>query len=500
MSANNKYKIGIRLENKSQESRVPLIPYDIHDLINHEHKGKLEIVVEKTRPQLIIKEGKYLRPRCFSDMEYQKAGAGIVDNLDDCQVVVGIKEVPVAVFEEGKTYVFFSHTYKGQEYNRAMFLEMIKKNCTLIDYELIVENETEVKFENARKSLNYNLAPASKFKRTVYFGKHAGIVGAMDTLWVLGMKLKEEGYETPFSQLKQANEYRYKGDLAVSFANHKEGIKDYEIAKVQLRAIGEKIKNQGFSENCPPIIVGITGKSRNPKKGLGNTGVGAKEVIDLLDPIEITPKELLEKTDFANNAVYVVYFTRTHTKEIEFQKYLSKLTVLLNCVKWEKGDERFVSVKNLKHLFAEQPNKILAIGDITCDPGGSVEPCQDVYSDKAYYLYEPEKDDSAAGDWMIDEKREVLFKETCTSNSVKGTGPVIMAVTNLPCELPKEASRTFSYMLRNHVMDIAKVDGREENFDSLDISRPVRRAIILYKGKPTPDYNYLMDKYKIKQA
>lgn len=493
--SDKKYKIGIRLENKSQESRVPLVPYDVNDLINHEHNGNLEIVVEKSRKKLEIKDGKYLRPRCFTDEEYSNVGAIISEDLSDCQVIIGIKEVPLDSFEYGKTYIYFSHTYKAQEYNRKMFVEMRKKKCTLIDYELIVENEAEFKFKEARALLDNKLAPASKFTRTVYFGKHAGIVGAINTLWVLGKKQEEEGEKTPFSSLKQAMEYRNTTTTTADINDHFEGINDYKLAKKALQEINENIKSDSENQYIP-IIIGITGKSSNPHKGLGNTAKGAKEVIDILEHTEITPKQLLDTNTFDKNKIYVVYFDRNQTTETEFAKYLKKLTVVLNCMKWEKGDERPMSVKNIKNIFDTEPKKVLVIGDVTCDPGGSLEPCQDVYSDKSYYIYEPKKDTSNVGDWMIDEKRERLFADTCKQNFVSGNGPVIMAVTNLPCELPKEASRKFSFMLRNYIMEIAKVDGSADNFNVLNVYRPIKRAILLYKGKLTPDYNYLKTKYR----
>ncbi|KAA3595827.1 MAG: hypothetical protein DWQ06_16545 [Calditrichaeota bacterium] len=495
-----KYCIGIRLESKSQESRVPLVPYDINDLINYEHKERIEIVIEKTRVKLEIVDGKYLRPRCFSDKEYEKSGAIISNDLHNCKVILGIKEIPLNQFQTGKTYVFFSHTYKGQDYNKSMFIEMIRKKCTLVDYELIVKNESEYKFEQVRKELNNGLAPASKFMRTVSFGKHAGIVGAINTLWILGMKLEADGFFTPFTRLAQAINYRQcdTNSSKVELDDHKEGINDYSLAVRALVVIREELINES-TKKYDPVIIGITGKSSNPHRELGNVGKGVKEVIDILEPIELLPEDLINKEQFDNNEIYVVYFDRKQTTEVEFAKYLPKLTVILNCMKWEKGDDRPMSVNNLKTLYEKNPDKILVIGDITCDPGGSLEPCQDVYSDKPYYIYLPEKDTGNIGDWAIEKKRSGLFSRTCKLGHLKGSGAIITSITNLPCELPKEASRKFSFMLRDWIMELAKIDGEERDFTILKIRRPIKRAIILYKGNLTPDYKYLEEKYNLKK-
>ena len=159
------HKVGIRLEDKYFESRTPITPSDVYDLLNHQHKGHLEIYVEESRPEESFKE--YLdehgqehklfqKPRCFPDSDFKKAGAIIVDSThfnSCCDAILGIKEIPHKDyynsqkeliirngFEEGKTYAFFSHTFKSQDYNEDMFIEMINKKCTLIDYELIREN------------------------------------------------------------------------------------------------------------------------------------------------------------------------------------------------------------------------------------------------------------------------------------------------------------------------------------------------------------------------
>lgn len=526
---NIKYKIGIRLEDyKSFECRTPLTPSDIFDLLHHEYRNRIDIYIQKTRTKDVlfqsgnIEHGFTQVPRCFYDEDFVNAGAILVDNLpNDCNVILGIKEIPhkdiidqssgnVLIkngFSENNVYAFFSHTYKGQEYNEDMFLEMVKKKCTLIDYEMIVDNVSEFQYNKAREALYHKMAPASysKFIRTVYFGKHAGIVGAINSLWVLGLRLKQEGIITPFLKLEQAKQYRnsYPTDL-LTVADHHRNIHDYEDIKKVLQEIADDLKHFNPPYECPPFIIGITGKSRDRSNlthslVLGHSALGVKEIIDIF-PVEVIPPETLLDSNFIphKNRLYVAYFDRDHTEEEKFEQYLPKLTVLLNCLKWNKGDNRIVTRASLAKAYSKNsPNWNRVIGDISCDPGGSIEVSFDVYSDEPYYIYHPDKDSNPSLHWDNIIDREKLIAATCDRFSLIGNGPIIMSVTNLPCELPKEASRAFSHMLKKYVYDMAKFANSPDSFkdfnDNFDIARPLKRATMIYKGKVTPDYAYLID-------
>ena len=154
--------IGIRREDKDWESRAPLTPDHIKELSG---KGDIAFVVQRAKK------------RAFPEEEYEKAGAKICDSLLECPVILGIKEIPSEFFEKGKTYLFFSHTIKGQDYNMAMLKKMMDMECNLIDYERIV-NEAG--------------------KRLLFFGNYAGLAGMVDTLWALGKRFEWEGIKTPF--------------------------------------------------------------------------------------------------------------------------------------------------------------------------------------------------------------------------------------------------------------------------------------------------------------
>jgi len=114
--------IGIRKESKDLTERwVPFTPFQVKELIE---KHNIKVVIEPSNE------------RIFSNEEYHKAGAELSENLPDCNVVFGIKEIPVEDLLPNKSYCFFSHTTKVQEYNMPMLKQMLELKNTLIDYEL----------------------------------------------------------------------------------------------------------------------------------------------------------------------------------------------------------------------------------------------------------------------------------------------------------------------------------------------------------------------------
>ncbi len=168
--------IGIRREDKSRwERRVPVTPEDAREL-KEEHG--IEVWVQ---PSSI---------RVFSEEEFTQAGATVQEDLSPCPVIFAVKEMPLDFFEPGKTYVFFAHVIKGQPYNMPMLKKMLELGCNLIDYEKVTDE---------------------KGRRLIFFGRHAGIAGMIETLWALGQRLDWEGIPNPFTQLKHT--YQYK-DLA----------------------------------------------------------------------------------------------------------------------------------------------------------------------------------------------------------------------------------------------------------------------------------------------
>jgi alpha-aminoadipic semialdehyde synthase len=422
--------IGIRRENKNEwEKRTPIIPEDIKDLIE---KYKLRAIVQPSKI------------RAFSDDEYKAAGAEIDEDLNHADLIFGVKEIPSELLLNHKTYVFFAHVIKGQPHNMKMLNTLLKQNCNMIDYERIV-NE--------------------KNKRLIFFGRYAGKAGMIETLHAYAAKLKLNGVSTALEEIKQPHQYN-----------------SIEEAKNEMQAIGEKIKSQGFPQSISPVVFGFA--------GYGNVSQGAQDIFDLLPHKEIQPDELLKNYDQLkndrNHFIKVVfkeehtvkringnfdlqeYFTTPEKYESNFDQYIPHLDVLVNCILWTNNNPRLVT----KDYLTKNPAvKLKVIGDISCDLLGGIEITHDV-TDPANpcYSYFPQEDKYMDG--------------------VTKDGITVMAIDNLPCEFPKEASAEFSHVLKNYVYEIYHADF-EKNFDELELSYPIKKALIVHKGKLTKDYVYI---------
>ncbi len=428
--------IGIRREDKNRwERRVPLIPDDVAALVRD---YGFDVVVQ---PSDI---------RAFSDEDYVLAGAEIKEDLSSCDVVFAVKEIPSGVFLPGNSYVFFAHVIKGQKDSMPMLKRMMELKCNLIDYEKITDHAN---------------------RRLILFGVHAGLAGMIDTLWALGQRLVWEGIPSPFQDISQA--YRYR---------------DLEDAKEHIAQVGEQIKSDGLHPDICPLIFGFA--------GYGNVSRGAQEIFDLLPVETIEPEQIhkLMKNGSTNcNLSYKVVFKEEHlVKPISpeqcfelqdyydhpekyrsvFDEYLPYLTVLINANYWDSRYPRLVTKAGLEGLFSRTPKPCLrVIGDIGCDIEGAIE-CTSRATDPGdpVYVYNPFTDGS--------------------KNGVAGVGPVILAVDNLPSELPRESSIDFSEMLRPFVPAIAGAD-YSDSFDKCILPEEIKRAVILYQGQLTPDYKYL---------
>ncbi len=431
-------KIGIRREDKNEwEGRVPLVPEHVKEL-NQNYNIKFII-----QPSNI---------RAFSEEEYKQAGAIIQEDLSECSIIIAVKEIPEDFFIQNKVYVFFSHTIKGQQYNMSMLKRMMELSDTLIDYERIIDD---------------------KGKRLVFFGRFAGIVSMINTFWALGRRLEWEGYKTPFCKLKQALNYS--------------GLDEVKSA---YKEIVEVIVKEGLPENIVPLIVGFA--------GYGNVSKGAQEIFDIFPYKEIEPKDLnsfVQKCDFSNHLLFKVVFkekdlVRPIDSSISFglqdyyhhpEKYASRfedflpyLKVLVNAIYWDKMYPTLVTKKYLKTVYeAGKRLPLKVIGDISCDVEGSIE-CNLKTTDSGnpVYVYDPLNQTIRYG--------------------IEGDGPVILAVDNLPCELPKESSSIFSNVLKNFIPQLVEVDFSEP-FEKVNIHPEIKRATILYKGELTPDYKYLSE-------
>ncbi len=430
-------RIGIRREDKSRwERRVPIIPEHVHEL-RTDHGMEVWL-----QPSQI---------RTFPDEAYRAAGAHISESLSACPVVFAVKEMPEDFFDRGHTYVFFAHVIKGQPYNMEMLQSLLDKECQLIDYERVTDEEG---------------------RRLIFFGHQAGQAGMIDTLWALGRRLEREGVESPFSTLQQTHAYE-----------------DLDQAKEAISMVGSRIAQGGLPKPVRPLVCGFA--------GYGNVYRGADEIIELLPVEEIEPDEVetVAERSGTGDRVYKVVFKEEHTVEPKhpedtfeletyyahperyrsrFDTYLPHLTLLVNCVYWEEAYPRLVTKQDLHALYGacDQP-RLRVIGDISCDIEGAIEATVKCTEPGApVYVYDPFEDRAAEG--------------------VAGRGPVVLAVDILPSELPRESSRYFSGVLIDYVPAIARAD-YSLPFEELDLPPEIKRGVIVHQGKLTPDYGYLRE-------
>ncbi len=427
-------KIGIRYEDKyMMERRVPLTPQHVKLLV----KQGFEV-------QVIPSE-----KRIFKDEEYKAAGAILKNEPLDAELILGVKEMPIGYFQEDKTYIFFSHTIKGQPYNMPLLKDMMISKSNLIDYERIIDDLGG---------------------RLIFFGRFAGLAGMINSLWSLGRRLKIKGIETPFTQIDQTHTYN-----------------SIEEAKAIVSKVGMGIVKNGLPGSLTPLVIGIT--------GYGNVSKGAQEILNLLPVIEISPADLMrlhQQSHIPSNIIYKVVFEEKHLaiskskgKAFDlqeyyqhperfrgvFEQYLPKLNVLMNCMYWDDRYPRIIAKDQLEKVYKNGDLRLEVIGDITCDPNGSVE-----ITHKGTEIEDP-----------------VFVYNPVTRAPVmgfEGDGVLVMAVDILPSELPRESSMAFSNALIKYLPHLANAS-LNTNFEKLDIPAPFKRAMILFKGELTPDYQYL---------
>ena len=426
-------QIGLRKEEKAFETRVALIPDQVKSLV--EEHG-IEFVVEPSTQ------------RAFAEEEFEKAGATAIQlKGSGVPVILGIKEMPIDFFEKDIAYVFFSHTIKGQTYNMPMLQKIIDTESTLIDYEKIVDD---------------------KGRRLIFFGNWAGMAGISDTLRVLGNRLELEGIKpNPFAGMRPTIE-----------------LTGLEGVKEEFKQLGKRIQEQGLPKEITPFVLGFA--------GYGNVSRGAQGIFDLLPHEEVQPEDL-PNLEPKNNLLYKCVFKEEHMVvpkdssakfELQdyygsgnekyrgvFHNYVQYLTVIMNCIYWTKKYPRLITKDFIREHWKDELRRLHVIGDISCDIGGAIE--------FTLHCTTPAK---PAFVYLVNEDRIEL--------GVKGDGPVVVAVDNLPCELPREASSSFGNTLLEFIPALAKADFKA-SFENLNLPREIKDAVIVYRGKLTKDYEYL---------
>jgi len=426
--------LAVRRETKSSwEKRTPVTPDLARKLVT---RAGLEILVQPSAR------------RIFPDKEYVRAGATMSENLSDSPVVLGVKEIPPELLLPGTAYVFFSHVIKGQPYNMPMLQRMLDLGCTLIDYEKICDESGQ---------------------RLIFFGRFAGLAGMIDTLWALGQRLKTEGFSTPLAEIEPAQAYP-----------------SLHEAKLAIRGAGERIASDGFPAALLPMTFGIA--------GYGNVAGGVREILAELPTRDIAPADLGSILDQPSpRCIYQTTFREEHLVEPKnpgdafdlqdyydhpegyepsFEQYLPNLTVLMNCTYWDERYPRLVTKEQLRTLWSDDASpRLRLIGDLGCDVEGAIEctlKCTE--PSNPVYVYQPQTDTIESG--------------------VEGNGPIVLAVDILPAELPREASEEFSDALARFLPALARADYRV-GFEDLDLPPELLGAVIVHRGRLTPDYVYL---------
>jgi len=395
-------KIGLIREGKTPpDKRVPFTPQQVEEI--QQRFSNVSVVCEESPI------------RCFKDEEYQAVGAQVKADVSDCDILMGIKEVPIEKLIPNKTYLFFSHDIKKQPHNRKLLQEVLKKKIRLIDYEALKD---------------------SQGNRLVAFGRYAGIVGAYNGLWTYGKRFNT------FS-IRRAHECFDVNDLKL------------ELRKTKL----------------PPIKIILTGAGRVAK--------GAMETLDTAGIRKVNVSHYLSK-EF-DEPVYVQlgssdYHIRKEGggfNRDEFHQYPERYqSTFLDFVKetdllmagafWNpKAPVLFTKEDMLSPGF-----NIKVIADITCDIDGSVPSTK-----KASTIVEPIYDYDAATDSV----------QAPLSNEKFVT---VMAIDNLPCELPRSASEEFGHDLMDRILKPLLIEDTD-NF--------VARGTITVNGQLTPQFEYLRD-------
>ena len=390
-------KIGLIREGKfPPDNRVALAPSQCRWMTRH--RPDIQIFVEPSPS------------RCFTDAEYQKAGATLTEDLTHCDVLMGIKEVPIDQLIANKTYCFFSHTKKKQPHNREMLRAILEKNITLIDYECLEHEDGQ---------------------RIIGFGFFAGVVGAHNGMMAYGKR-------TGAFSLDKVHEHKSFRTLIHTY----------------------------FGLRLPPLKIAVTGS--------GRVASGILEIMNLMGVIEVEPDEYLEKEfrypvyvhlkggDLYRHKVTDTYNRNNfheHPEEYRciFPIYIKHTDLLMNGIYWDNNVPRLFEWEHL----SQYSFRIQTIADITDDFNGSV-PCN-------------------IGDATISDPVYGVSRTTREKTEPYRGGSVdVMAVSNLPNELPRDASRYFGEQLLKFVIDDLQSD-----------SDTIHRATIVQQGTLTPGFHYL---------
>jgi alanine dehydrogenase len=394
-----KIRIGILRETKNPpDRRVPLTPVQCRDLMDQ--YPELEIRVQPSGY------------RCFSDEEYLQEGIQLQEDLSECQVLMGVKEVEPETLLDLKTYFFFSHTAKKQPYNRGLLQDIVARGITLVDYEYLTRENRE---------------------RVVAFGRWAGIVGAYNGLRAYG--LHEGAYMlNPATQCRDLQELQ-----------RETGKVDLDQSRILVTGGGrvaggamEILQAAGVEEVAPDSYL---------------EGKFTHAVFTRLDPWHYTKRKGGAPFDFDH------FIAHPEAYENNMHPYASVTDILITCHFWDPR----APVMLTREELADESMPVRIIADISCDINGPIASTIRASTiAEPFYGYEAvsgsETDPFAAGSITV------------------------MAVDNLPGELPRDASSDFGYALIRHV--IPELTGIQQ-------TGMIQRATIAADGALAQEFRYL---------
>ena len=353
--------------------------------------------------------------RVFSDSEYREKNITVANKMENCEVLLGVKEVPVESLIANKSYFFFSHTIKKQAYNRSLLQAVLAKNITLYDHEVIKE---------------------ATGQRLVAFGRYAGLVGGYNAIRTFG--LKKQLFEIP-----KANDLK------------------------GLQALIAELQGVLLPANTKIVLTGA-----------GRVGQGAAEILDAMGLIKVCPDHFLER--HFEKAVYCQidvmdyhkrpdglvadkqdFFINPEAYVSDFKKYTEAADIFIAGHFYSQGAPAFFKISDI-----QKPNfKPVVIADISCDIGHPI-PTTLRASTIAAPIYGIDRSSGKEASYL-------------NENAI-----AVMAVDNLPCEIPSDASEGFGTAFLTHVIP-AFFNGDKDGI--------LQRAKMTENGKLTPGFSYLTD-------
>ncbi len=411
-------KAYIRKETKNRwEARAPLTPKGVRTLVSR----NIPIWVEHSDI------------RAFKDETYEEAGAHLAPDCAEADVVLGIKEPAVDSIRPGQVHVAFSHTIKGQAYNMTLLRTFLERGATLIDYELMRNEQGE---------------------RVIAFGRYAGLAGAIDTFHFAGKKLAIKNRKSVLGRVKKT--YRY-GSLA-RIKKALKGISFEPEDQLRVLIVGTGRVSRGSGDACrwlglnriePGDLLG----DRVPE-GNWYCILGTPDIVRARDGAPY------ERADYRARGIAGY--------ESTFLNYLGKFDILLQTPYWE---EKYPRQLTREQMRAHKQALPYMIGDISCDIEGSLAcSLKETTIDEPTFTYDPETHQARDG--------------------ISWDGPSVMSISHLPCEIPVDASKNFSKHLVKYLPDIITMD-LDKPYENCGLPPLLHNAVIVYKGELTPAYRYL---------